>query len=105
VWFLNEQSHVTLLIRNFVGELTQFPDVLHGSTLKSQSVLLSLLAIPLSASTEKANAIQILPNAIWYAEKSARNLLPWKSKFIKKWYWSNKANMKHPQIRNIAHKS
>lgn len=55
---MNEQSHVTLLIRNPV-ELTQFPDALHGSTLKSQSVLLSLLAIPLSASTEKAKTIQI----------------------------------------------
>lgn len=52
VQFLNEQSQVTLLTNNPV-ELAQLPDRLHGSTLKSQSVLLSLFAIPLSASTAK----------------------------------------------------
>jgi hypothetical protein len=58
VWLLNEQSHVTLLLSKPVT-LTQFPNPLHGSTLKSQSALLSLQAIPLSASTGKAKTLQV----------------------------------------------
>jgi len=94
--------------------LTQFPDPLHGSTLKSQSALLSLWAIPLSASTTKAKPFQVSAKCRSYKLVCTKSKLvnisisccfpsPGKQKKID----TNGArvNMKHPHVNNIAEQS
>lgn len=119
VWLLNEQSHVTLLL-NFAlllsepVTLAQFPDPLHGSTLKSQSALLSLRAIPLSASTAKAKTFQVSAKCRSYKLVCTKSKLvnisisfcfPFPGKQKKIDTNGARVNMKHPHVNNIAEQS
>jgi len=94
--------------------LTQFPDPLHGSTLKSQTALLSLRAIPLSASTAKAKTLQVSAKCRSYKLVCTRSKLvnisisfcfPFPGKQKKIDTNGARVNMKHPHVNNIAEQS